>query len=424
MSTKGEKPTLAGVTIKTRKRNIAVALDPGSFADAVITIFEDSSESDSLEQNLQAAVKVLENTQLDFSRYGDTLFEVLFAGGRMASGGTLAPEANKLDTNVLASAPNREAILPYVKVFQTLLRRRPFLIRPLENTLIKLLKTLDFYDDAGREKLAIATARCLAGKLGAQPDRVLLALMNDRMVAKGTILQWATAFFQDFLATEPMDELVVVLRKARIDARLLELFPPQKRTVEDFDAHFKAANLPALVDYNNKKVGEVHVTELTQQLTTAVESDPPLPVEEVLSATQARKQEWNLSDVDIIKVLWTVLVDAVPTGGKNGQQIVSAIGKQVKTYSQLLTAFSSTGRAEAALISHVQVYCYEDSKLLKLFSDILRILYNSEVISEDTIMWWYKKGSSPKGRSVFLRDVEPFIKWLEEAEEEEDDNDE
>lgn len=34
-------------------------------------------------------------------------------------------------------------------------RRRPFLIRPLENTLIKLLKTLDFYDDAGREKLAI-----------------------------------------------------------------------------------------------------------------------------------------------------------------------------------------------------------------------------------------------------------------------------
>lgn len=65
---------------------------------------------------------------------------------------------------------------------------------------------------------------------------------------------------------------------------------------------WQAANLPALVDYNNKKVGEVHVTELTQQLTTAVESDPPLPVEEVLSATQARKQEWNLSDVDIIKV--------------------------------------------------------------------------------------------------------------------------
>ena len=38
--TKEEKPTLAGVNIKTRKRNIAVALDPGAFVDAVAGIFE------------------------------------------------------------------------------------------------------------------------------------------------------------------------------------------------------------------------------------------------------------------------------------------------------------------------------------------------------------------------------------------------
>ena len=34
-----------------------------------------------------------------------------------------------------------------------------------------------------------------------------------------------------------------------------------------------------------------------------------------------------------------------------------------------------------------QVFCYEDSKLLKLFSDIVRILYDHDVIAEDTIMW-------------------------------------
>ena len=34
-------------------------------------------------------------------------------------------------------------------------RKRPFLIRPLENTLIKLLKSLDFYNDEGRIKIAI-----------------------------------------------------------------------------------------------------------------------------------------------------------------------------------------------------------------------------------------------------------------------------
>ena len=37
-------------------------------------------------------------------------------------------------------------------------RRRPFLIRPLENTLIKLLRSLDFYDEAGRTKIAMGAA--------------------------------------------------------------------------------------------------------------------------------------------------------------------------------------------------------------------------------------------------------------------------
>ena len=33
-------------------------------------------------------------------------------------------------------------------------------------------------------------------KLGVQPDRVLQSMLNDRMVAKGLILQYATTFFQ------------------------------------------------------------------------------------------------------------------------------------------------------------------------------------------------------------------------------------
>jgi len=48
----------SGVQIKTRKRNIAVALDPGSFADAVVTIFEDARvDGDNLDQGLQGGVK-------------------------------------------------------------------------------------------------------------------------------------------------------------------------------------------------------------------------------------------------------------------------------------------------------------------------------------------------------------------------------
>lgn len=39
----------------------------------------------------------------------------------------------------------------------------------------------------------------------------------------------------------------------------------------------------------------------------------------------------------------------------------------------------------------IQVCCYEDSKLLKLFTDIVRMLYDNDILAEDTIKWWARK---------------------------------
>lgn len=56
---------------------------------------------------------------------------------------------------ILAAEPTREAITPYIKVFATLARRRPFLTRGLENTLIKLLLTSEFFDEDTRKRIGI-----------------------------------------------------------------------------------------------------------------------------------------------------------------------------------------------------------------------------------------------------------------------------
>lgn len=42
------------------------------------------------------------------------------------------------------------------------------------------------------------------------------------------------------------------------------------------------------------------------------------------------------------------------------------------------------------------MYCYEDPKLLKLFATIVRILYDNDILGEDTIKHWYRKGAAPK----------------------------
>ena len=59
---------------------------------------------------------------------------------------------------------------------------------------------------------------------------------------QGTILAFVTEFFADFLATDSVDDLVALLKKARLDERLLEFFPPQQRTLEQFNAHFKVCH--------------------------------------------------------------------------------------------------------------------------------------------------------------------------------------
>ncbi len=45
----------------------------------------------------------------------------------------------------------------------------------------------------------------------------------------------------------------------------------------------------------------------------------------------------------------------INTVGKNSQQILSLIQKQLKTYNLLLNECTKSGRVEAALINHVQV---------------------------------------------------------------------
>lgn len=72
--------------------------------------------------------------------------------------------------------------------------------------------------------------------------------------------------------------------------------------------------------------------------------------------------------------------------------------------------------------------CYEDVRFMKLFTPIVRALYNNDIISGIAIIYWYEKGSVPQGRAMFLRQLEKFVEQLKEpssseGEDEEEDED-
>ena len=55
------------------------------------------------------------------------------------------------------------------------------------------------------------------------------------------------------------------------------------------------------------------------------------------------------------------------------------------------------------------------------FCQVLQLLYDSEVISEEAILSWAEeKESAEEEDKVFLEKARPFVAWLAEADEESD----
>eukprot|EP00892_Ulva_mutabilis_P007334 jgi/Ulvmu1/4973/UM207_0017.1 len=421
-SKKDEKPSLAGVNVKTRKRNVAVPLDPSGFADSVLTLFkEHCDDADDITAKLAAANKALDTVNLDYSRYGVTLFEIYFAGARMGIGTKLVDDSNnKLDWNIFACAAEVDEILPFVKAFHGLVRRRPFLVQRLEEVLKKLLTSLEFFDNEGRKKIAIVTALVFTEKIGVLPERIFESMFNDRLVAKGTILLMVTDIFRQFIAiTGSVDDLVVLLTKAKIANRLLEYFPPGQQTEAAFQEHFQKEGLDKLVQWQLKNMQEESLAQLEGELLAQFQDDAG--VEAYIDTV--KQHSGSIAAEDVTRVIWTVMIQSLNMIGKNQMQLLQMILKSMKTNKALLVEFTKSAKQELALLNCVQVTCYEDSKLLKIFVEIVKHLYETDILEEDTINFWYKKGSVTRGRNVFLNDIQPFIKWLEDAEEDDDEED-
>ena len=65
-----------------------------------------------------------------------------------------------------------------------------------------------------------------------------------------------------YLSKETLDDLKTMLTKSKMANRLEELMPPGKRSPGDFAAHFGAAGLTSLVDWNTQREVDTKLQEL------------------------------------------------------------------------------------------------------------------------------------------------------------------
>lgn len=165
--------------------------------------------------------------------------QVVFIGGRTQPGTVKADEGDRHPYSVLDCESRRESILPSVLYIQKILRRRPFLIKNLENVMRRFLQSLELFEEKERKKLAIFTALTFSQKLsGLPPETVFQSLVKDNLVAKGIVLSFITDFFKEYLVDNSLDDLISLLKRGKMEDNLFDFFPPAKRTSEAFAEHF------------------------------------------------------------------------------------------------------------------------------------------------------------------------------------------
>jgi maltose-binding protein MalE len=82
-----------------------------------------------------------------------------------------------------------------------------------------------------------------------------------------------------------------------------------------------------VVEYNEKKMFEVKLKEIKSTLTTLISEETD--VDEVIDAVKQQVKEAKFPAIEVVRMLWDVLMDAVQWSGKNQQQNSNAALRQV-----------------------------------------------------------------------------------------------
>jgi len=153
----------------------------------------------------------------------------------------------------------------------------------------------------------------------------------------------------------------------------------------------------------------------TAQLKEMCENEEPTA--SIVAAIKEHQSRSAIPEAELVQVIWQGLMASVDWSAR-ADQIEGLALREVTKYAPIIEPFCTGPKTEVALIKVVQVYCYEDTRVIKTFPQILKVLYNKDCVSDQAIIYWFQKGAKPQGKQHFLKASEPLVKFLQAQEEE------
>ncbi|WVF68699.1 hypothetical protein IAT40_003471 [Kwoniella sp. CBS 6097] len=405
-----KKPSLTGVRIKQRKgqAKATAKFEPETFRDSLLlhlALIPSPYTTDALVTKLVQA-----GTTLEFLKYSEQFYEILFVGGLLQPGGSYLDD--KRSPVYILKAEDEEwkdGVKGMVEVLKRVIQRYKYLQKPLEeNFLPDILGYLPKWDVESRNKLAEATA-LLVTDLQCS-TKCLQSLQKEHVVKDNVALNFLTAFIKTYLSKLSIEQLGGAIRRSGLKDILL-VFPFQTRDRAHLEAHFKKEGLQPIVDWYAKlALGEVK-DDTVQSVERMINDEDSN--DQIIEALKSQQAEKPVGEADLVDWIWSGLM-ATADWTARADQVDASVVQHVTKYAPVLEAFCNGAKAQVGLINAVQVYCYTDTRIIKSFVQILKVLYNADVISDQAIIYWHQKGAKPNGKQHFLKQTEPLVKFLEE----------
>ena len=115
-----------------------------------------------------------------------------------------------------------------------------------------------------------------------------------------------------------------------------------------------------------------------------------------MSAIQAKQEEHPLPEAELMQCIWTGLINSVEWSARPDQHEGLAVKEvtvrtpllpyspsvnptlptalfSLKRFAEVLEPFCNNPKTEVTLINAVQLYCYEDTRIMKAFPQLLKV---------------------------------------------------
>lgn len=420
MNQKAEKPILSGQRIKTRKRDEKEKHDPIGFRNTIIIGLENCSEK----LDFEAIYKFLDTSggKLDYKRYGECLFDILIAGDLLASSGSAISQDGEGPTKTercIFGTPNdidMNLLKNWEQVFLKLMRRYKYLEVMFFDEIKKILTFLKCFSVENRTKLSIMMYLWLSNN--SIPFSALYALSNPHLIKDYLAINFLVEIFKWWRQDKGLNSLQSAIKKAAFDSHLMDFVSNNTQSHQYFRKVFEDANLKEILKLYNDQHQQMTKKHLQQQITTMLKDERTF--DDILSTIKEVMSKENISEQEIISIVWSSVMSSQDWSKKEELLHDQAV-KHLRTNANLFKEFSTQEKSEQCLLLKIQEFCYTNVSFLRLFNKIVVVFYKYEILSEVTIVKWYKsENTTGKGKLMFMDQMKQFIEWLQSAEEETD----